>query len=69
MKKKLNLHSEVPTVQIPNLSRISKRGLYNPDNEHDSCGVGVVANINGSKSHDVIKQGLEVLVKDRKSVV
>ena len=62
MKKKTNSPSEIPKVQIPDLSRISQRGLYNPDNEHDSCGVGVVANIDGSKSHTVIDQGLEVLV-------
>jgi glutamate synthase (NADPH) large chain len=38
-----------------------KQGLYNKDNEHDSCGIGFVANIKGQKSHDIIKRGLEVL--------
>ena len=38
-----------------------KQGLYDPQNEHDACGVGLVANINGQKSHKIIKQGLEVL--------
>ncbi|MBW1894976.1 MAG: glutamate synthase subunit alpha, partial [Deltaproteobacteria bacterium] len=37
------------------------RGLYNPANEHDSCGVGFVANIDGQKSHDVIEKGIRVL--------
>jgi len=38
-----------------------KQGLYNPKNEHDSCGVGFVANIHGEKSHTIVKQGLEIL--------
>ena len=37
-------------------------GLYDPRNEHDSCGVGFVANIKGRKSHDIIRRGLEILV-------
>ena len=38
-----------------------KQGLYNPKNEHDSCGVGFIANIHGKKSHNIVKQGLEIL--------
>ncbi len=38
------------------------RGLYDPRNEHDSCGVGFVANIKGRKSHDIIRRGLQILV-------
>ena len=38
-----------------------KQGLYNPKNEHDSCGVGFIANIHGTKSHHIIQQGLEIL--------
>jgi len=37
------------------------QGLYNPENEHDSCGIGFVANIRGEPSHDIIVRGLEVL--------
>ena len=44
------------------LPKLVKRGLYDPQYEHDACGVGVVANIKGVKSHDVIQQGLEVLI-------
>jgi glutamate synthase (NADPH/NADH) large chain len=39
-----------------------RQGLYDPRNEHDSCGVGFVANIKGRKSHDVISDGLQILV-------
>jgi glutamate synthase (NADPH/NADH) large chain len=38
------------------------QGLYDPRNEHDSCGVGFVANIRGEKSHDIIAQGLQLLI-------
>ncbi len=38
------------------------RGLYDPRNEHDACGVGFVANIKGRKSHDIISRGLQILV-------
>ncbi|MBV9685939.1 MAG: glutamate synthase subunit alpha, partial [Alphaproteobacteria bacterium] len=39
-----------------------RQGLYDPRNEHDSCGIGFVANINGRKSHDIIARGLQILV-------
>jgi len=38
-----------------------RKGLYDPSEEHDSCGIGFVANIKGIKSHDIINRGLEVL--------
>src|ERR1700716_3400202 len=38
------------------------RGLYDPRNEHDACGVGFVVNIKGRKSHDIISRGLQILV-------
>ena len=38
------------------------QGLYDPRNEHDSCGVGFVANIKGKKSHEVVACGLEILL-------
>jgi glutamate synthase domain-containing protein 2/glutamate synthase domain-containing protein 1/glutamate synthase domain-containing protein 3 len=39
-----------------------RQGLYDPRFEHDGCGVGFVCHIDGLKSHDVITQGLQVLV-------
>src|SRR5690242_14168975 len=38
------------------------QGLYNPENEKDSCGVGFVANIKGGKSHSIVEKALELLV-------
>jgi glutamate synthase (NADPH/NADH) large chain len=37
-------------------------GLYDPRNEHDSCGVGFIANIKGRKSHAIVRDGLQILV-------
>jgi len=37
------------------------QGLYNPENEHDACGVGFVAHIKGQASHAIISQGLKIL--------
>jgi glutamate synthase (NADPH) large chain len=38
------------------------QGLYDPRNEHDSCGVGFVADIKGRKSHQHIADGLQILL-------
>src|ERR1700693_214386 len=38
------------------------RGLYDPRNEHDACGVGFVAKLKGPKSHATITRGLQILV-------
>ncbi len=39
----------------------TRQGLYDPNNEHDACGVGFIADIKGQKSHKIVKQGLEIL--------
>ena len=36
-------------------------GLYQPQYEHDACGVGMVVNIHGGKSHELVDQALRVL--------
>ena len=38
------------------------RGLYRKEFEHDSCGIGFVAQIKGKKSHAIVKQGLDILI-------
>ncbi|WEX10355.1 glutamate synthase large subunit [Chelativorans sp. AA-79] len=37
------------------------RGLYDPRNEHDACGVGFVAHMKGAKSHGIVEDGLAML--------
>jgi glutamate synthase (ferredoxin) len=39
-----------------------KQGLYDPQFEHDACGVGFVVNIKGKKSHKIIRDALTVLI-------
>jgi glutamate synthase domain-containing protein 2/glutamate synthase domain-containing protein 1/glutamate synthase domain-containing protein 3 len=38
------------------------QGLYDPQHEHDACGVGFVVDVKGRRSHTVIEQGLRVLI-------
>ncbi|MDR0430387.1 MAG: glutamate synthase large subunit [Tannerellaceae bacterium] len=38
-----------------------QQGLYDPANEHDACGVGMLVNIHGGKSHDIVESALKVL--------
>lgn len=37
------------------------KGLYNAAYEHDACGVGMVVNIHGNKSHELVDNALKVL--------
>ncbi|MBK6385404.1 MAG: glutamate synthase subunit alpha [Rhodoferax sp.] len=43
------------------ISHLQQTGLYSADNEHDACGVGFVAHIKGTKSHDIVKNALKIL--------
>ena len=37
------------------------QGLYDTANEHDACGVGFIANIQGQQSHEIVQRGLQLL--------
>jgi glutamate synthase (NADPH/NADH) large chain len=37
------------------------QGLYDPRNEHDSCGVGFIVDLKGRKSHQLVRDGLTAL--------
>src|SRR3954465_14937010 len=39
----------------------AKQGLYDPQFEHDACGVGFIVNIKGKKSNSIVKQGIQIL--------
>jgi glutamate synthase (NADPH/NADH) large chain len=43
------------------LDRLAADGLYDPANEHDACGVGVIASIDGKARRDVVLKGIEAL--------
>lgn len=38
-----------------------QNNLYNPEFEHDACGVGLVIDIHGNKSHNIVEKSLQVL--------
>ncbi|MBI9102304.1 MAG: glutamate synthase large subunit [Spirochaetales bacterium] len=40
---------------------MKEQGLYNPKYEHDACGVGFAAEINGNPSHQIVQDGIKIL--------
>jgi glutamate synthase (NADPH) large chain len=38
------------------------QGLYSPENEHDGCGIGFIASVEGRKSHDIVLKGIQILI-------
>ncbi len=40
----------------------SARGLYDPQWEHDACGIGAVVNISGRRNHAIVEYGKQVLL-------
>jgi glutamate synthase (ferredoxin) len=38
------------------------QGLYDPRAEHDACGVGFVVHMKGTRSHDIVRKALQVLI-------
>src|ERR1700722_20566526 len=44
------------------ISAPPKQGLYDPQFEHDACGLGFVVNIKGKKSHQLVSDALKILV-------
>lgn len=51
-RKKSPLFSVLPEAQ----------GLYNPEFEHDACGVAFIATLTGIASHDIVTKGLLALI-------
>ncbi len=45
------MHAGLPAAQ----------GLYDPNNEHDSCAVGFIVNLKGRKSHQIVRDGITAL--------
>ena len=44
------------------ISAPPKQGLYDPQFEHDACGLGFVVNMKGKKSHQLVSDALQILV-------
>ncbi len=43
------------------IAHLQEHGLYSGQNEHDACGVGFVAHIQGEKSHSIVSNALKIL--------
>ena len=44
-----------------NESTAVAQGMYNPNFEHDNCGIGAVVNIKGIKSHETVENALKIV--------
>ncbi|MBR3579888.1 MAG: glutamate synthase large subunit [Lachnospiraceae bacterium] len=43
------------------LNEVYKNGLYNPDFEHDNCGIGAIVNIKGKAGHETVADALSIV--------
>lgn len=59
MKKQELFNNE--TEGFPYQRQPQQTGLYDAAYEHDACGVGMLVNIHGEKSHDIVESALKVL--------
>jgi glutamate synthase (NADPH/NADH) large chain len=51
----------VSNQHVSKVSAPGAVGLYDPRFEHDTCGVGFVCRLKGDPSHEIVRQGLEIL--------
>ncbi|MGN0258324.1 MAG: glutamate synthase large subunit [Bacteroides sp.] len=58
MEKEL-FNNETKVCVLP--QQPQSMGLYDATNEHDACGVGMIVNIKGGKSHELVESALKVL--------
>jgi glutamate synthase domain-containing protein 2/glutamate synthase domain-containing protein 1/glutamate synthase domain-containing protein 3 len=55
-------HVDVPRAAVPpRVGLPPRQGLYDPANEHDACGVGMVVDIAGRKTHQIVRSAIEIL--------
>src|SRR5580700_9976125 len=57
MKNRAKSSENYPFLGLP-----EAQGLYRPHDEHDGCGIGFVANIEGQKSHEIVLKGIQILI-------
>ena len=53
--------AEKSPKQRPESLQRNAEGLYHPSHEHDSCGVGLVVDVEGRKSNKIVRNGIQVL--------
>src|ERR1700744_4639371 len=57
LQRKVAMNTSDRRQRIPD-----PQGLYDPRNEHDACGMGMVASIRGEKNNEIIRKSLHVLI-------
>ncbi len=45
--------------------KVENQGLYEPQREHDACGIGAVVNISGRRDHSIIEYAKEIIINLR----
>ena len=45
------------------MTTTDQQGLYRPEFEHDACGIGFVANMKGRKSHKIVADAIQMLIR------
>jgi glutamate synthase (ferredoxin) len=53
------------TAELQDQRPPGRQGLYDPQYEHDACGVGFVVHVKGRRSHEIIEQALQILINLR----
>ena len=63
MSTKMNLNETVARApQGHAAAATGQQTLYRPEFEHDACGIGAIAHLNGERSHQMLDDALSVLV-------
>src|ERR1700733_5119264 len=62
MSSNLNINTNDQKTEQTMISAPPKQGLYDPQFEHDACGLGFVVNMKGKKSHQLVSDALMILV-------
>src|SRR5574343_345656 len=57
----MHCFEELGVSRSPEIEHLQQHGLYDAAQEHDACGVGFVAHIQGEKRHDIVTQALKIL--------
>jgi glutamate synthase domain-containing protein 1 len=55
-----SLNAQLLSMNV--MSAPPRQGLYDPRYEHDACGIGFVVDLKGRRSHDIVEQGVQVLL-------
>lgn len=57
----INLPQKINNTAMKAMDRTKTQGLYRPEFEHDACGVGLIADLKGGKSHKVVEEAILIL--------